>query len=234
MNAFLSRWQTLSRAQQLILAAVVALLLYGLVFSGNLLNPARLLAIGAILLLALPIHELAHAVTAVALGDDTPQLQGRLTLNPLRHLDPMGALLILLTGFGWARPVQWNPRNIRGDVRTASVLIAVAGPLSNLLMAVLSMLLLGSFLESLPPMAAQFLYWFASINVLLAVFNLIPVPPLDGSHVLFALLPGDTWRLRAQLAQFGMLIVFGIVFLLPQVIRAPTNAIMNALERVFL
>ena len=235
MDTLLARWRTLTTVQQVIIGAVVALLAYGLLFSGSdLLNPSLLMAKAAILLIALPVHELAHAATAVALGDDTPRYQGRLSLNPLRHLDPVGSILILLTGFGWAKPVQWNPRNVNVNIRTASILIATAGPLSNLVLAVVAMGILGFMSASLTPTVMGFLYWFASINVLLAVFNLIPVPPLDGSHVLFALLPGDTWRLRAQLAQFGMLIVFAIVFMLPQVIRVPTDAIMSTLESVFL
>lgn len=233
LNTMMGRWRTLTTVQQVIIGAVGLLMVYGLISGGSLLSPSRLLAVGAILLLALPLHEFAHAATAVALGDDTPRLQGRLSLNPLRHLDPVGAILILVSGFGWAKPVQWNPRNVNVDVRLASVVIAIAGPLTNLLLAIVSFILLGRFGTSLGPVLVDFLYFFASINVLLAVFNLIPVPPLDGSHVLFALLPGDTWRLRAQLSQFGMLIVFAVVFIFPAVIRVPTAAVMSALSGIF-
>lgn len=236
IDTFMMRWRTLTRAQQLIFAAVAAILVYGLIVAGDFLSPARLMAVAGILFLALPLHELAHAATAVALGDPTPRLQNRLTLNPMAHLDPVGALLILLTGFGWAKPVMWNPRNITVNLRLGSILVAAAGPLTNLLLAILSMAILGwsAGAGSLSPLIMNFLYWFASINVLLAVFNLIPIPPLDGSHILFALLPGDLWRLRAQLSQYGMLFVFGIVFLFPALIRVPTNAVMGFLESVFL
>ena len=117
-QSFVSRWRTLSTVQQVIIGMVGALAAYYLFVVGDMFSPERLLAIAAILLIALPVHELAHAAAATWLGDDTPRLQGRMTLNPLAHLDPMGAILILLTGFGWAKPVQWNPRNVRGDVRT--------------------------------------------------------------------------------------------------------------------
>lgn len=236
MDTFVARWRSLTLAQQLIIGAVAALLVYGLVAAGDFLSPARLLAVAGVLFLALPLHELAHAMVAVALGDPTPRVQHRLTLNPLAHLDPVGAVLILLTGFGWAKPVMWNPRNIRVNVRLGSVLVAIAGPLTNLLLAVFSMAVLGWTVHSHMDASTlqNFLYWFASINVLLAVFNLIPIPPLDGSHVLFALLPASMWQYRAMISQYGMLFVFAIVFLMPNLIRVPTQAVMGYLESFFL
>lgn len=234
LNTFLYRWRTLSGMQQLVIIGVAALILYGLLSSGDMMDPARLAAVSAILLLALPLHELAHAATAVALGDDTPRLQGRLTLNPLAHLDPVGSILILLTGFGWAKPVQWNPYNIRVNRRLGAILVSVAGPASNLLLAVLSIIIYG-FLESARVDApVQFLVWFTYINVLLAVFNMIPIPPLDGSHVLFALLPGNTYTLQAQLSQFGFLILMGLILLVPGIVQIPTEFVMSALISIFL
>ncbi len=230
----MARWRTLTTVQQVMIGAIGLLLVYALLSATASIRPSDLLAKGAILLLALPLHELAHAASAVALGDDTPRRQGRLTLNPLRHLDLVGSILILVSGFGWAKPVQWNPRNVHVDVRLASVLIAVAGPMTNLLLAVISFFLLGQYGTSMGPLFTGFLGFFAYINVLLAVFNLIPIPPLDGSHVLFALIPGDTWLLRSQMSTYGMMVVFAIAFIFPQVIQVPTAAVMSALAGIFM
>ena len=224
-------WNALTTNQKIAVIVVGALVIYGLlvgVGSSGLLSPARLLAVATIIFVALPVHEFAHAAAAVALGDDTPKRMGRYTLNPLPHIDPLGAILIAFTGFGWARPVQWNPRNIDIDPKLGSIIVALAGPLSNLAMALLAALLLGTGLLQ-GSFWAQFLIFFMQINVLLFVFNMIPIPPLDGSHVLFALLPGDTMRLRWQLSQYGFLILLLVIFLAPEIIRAPTSAILGAL-----
>jgi Zn-dependent protease len=223
-------WKSLTRNQMIVIAVLGALLVYWLATSGGgrLTNPAWLMAAAAIVFIALPLHEFAHAATAVALGDDTPKLQGRLTINPLAHIDPMGAVLIFFVGFGWAKPVMWNPRNIDIDPKMGSILVAIAGPLTNLALAFVGALILSSKLVT-SGMGVQFLFSLVQINVLLFVFNMIPVPPLDGSHVLFALLPGDTSKLRAQLAQYGMLIIMAIIFFAPSIIQVPTSAIVNML-----
>lgn len=222
-------WRSLSTTQMLMIAGVGALLAYWLFTRGaSFLDPAWLMAAAAIVFIALPLHEFAHAATAVALGDDTPKLQGRLTLNPLVHIDPMGAILIFVAGFGWAKPVMWNPRNIDINPKMGAILVAIAGPLTNLALAMVGVLLIRTKLVD-GGMGLQFLFSFVQINVLLFVFNMIPIPPLDGSHVLFALLPGDTFRLRAQMAQYGMLVIFAVIFFVPGVIQAPTSAIMRAL-----
>ena len=133
----------------------------------------------------------------------------------------MGAILILLAGFGWAKPVQWNPNQITIDRRLGIILVAVAGPLSNLLLAILGFLLLR--LNPAGGFVFDFLRNFIVINVSLFVFNLIPVPPLDGSHVLFALLPGERYKLRAQLSQYGFLILFAVLFLRVTSFLCPCN-----------
>jgi Zn-dependent protease len=242
-------WNALTRNQKIGVAVVGLILLYGILTAGGssplgrLGNPAWILAAAAIIFIALPVHEMAHAAMAVALGDDTPKQQGRYTLNPMAHIDPLGAVLIFLSGFGWAKPVQWNPRNIDIDRKLGSILVSLAGPFSNLVLAALALFFLGRMpllAQSLPQAIRYFvlpggfvyslLGSFVYINVILFVFNLIPVPPLDGSHVLFALLPGDTFRLQAQLSRYGLLVIFGVVFIAPQIILVPVQAVLQGLQ----
>jgi Zn-dependent protease len=177
--------------------------------------------------IAFPVHEFAHAYVAYRLGDGTAKLFGRLTLNPVVHFDPMGGLLLVISAlssaaltqggfiFGWAKPTPVNPSNLR-DRRNGEVLVALAGPVSNLLMAVVGALIwraLGAFQVVLPDILLQVLFSFVAFNIALAVFNLIPVPPLDGSAILFRLVsPQTAWQLRPMLAQYGLIIV--IVFVL--------------------
>jgi Zn-dependent protease len=243
------RWNSLSQGQKIFVGVAGALVIYGLVILfaqggglGRYSNPMWWLATAAIVLLALPIHEFAHAFAAVKLGDPTPRYQGRYTLNPLVHIDPICALLIFMVGFGWAKPVQWNPRNIRIDPRWGSIVVSMAGPLSNLVLAILSLVLvrvlyptnqvaLMALLNSnqLALWGYQLLGFFAQINVLLFVFNLLPIPPLDGSHVLFALLPSSSQRAFYGLMQYGTLVLFAVVFLAPQIISVPTQFVMSIL-----
>jgi len=135
------------------------------------------------LLLAIVGHEYAHGLAADALGDPTPRRMGRLTLNPLAHLDPVGILCLWLLGFGWARPVQVNPYFFRGNRSTGLLLVALAGPLANLVMAWLGLAAARVVGYSLGPAGAVLLSAFVRYNVNLAVFNLLPVPPLDGWRV---------------------------------------------------
>jgi Zn-dependent protease len=232
-NYFVRWWNSLTQLQKLIMAGVGLLIVYAVATSGlgGFFSPGRLLAVAAIIFIAFPVHEFAHAATAVALGDNTPIQQGRYTLNPLAHIEPLGAILILLTGFGWAKPVQWNPRNITVDPKLGAILVAVAGPLSNLVLALIGVILLRLGLGEVS-ILAQFIEFFVQINVILFVFNLIPIPPLDGSHILFALLPGDTFNLRVQLSQYGFLLLFLVIFLAPGIIRGPASFILNWLFRL--
>ncbi len=191
------------------------------------LDISTIIARVIVLLIAFTVHELAHAVTADFLGDPTPRRMGRITLNPLKHLDPFGTIMLIIAGFGWAKPVMVNPMNMRGNPRTSMAIVAIAGPLSNLIMASMAAILfrlglvdlnslfLGNASSfSLANLLVQFLY----INLALAFFNLIPVPPLDGSKILFAILPAElVYRLR-PLEQYGFMILFAVVFFVPQVL----------------
>ncbi|HEY1409836.1 MAG TPA: site-2 protease family protein [Promineifilum sp.] len=191
------------------------------------LNIPTLVARVIVLLIAFTIHELAHAVTADYLGDPTPRRMGRITLNPLKHLDPFGTLLLIIAGFGWAKPVMVNPMNMRGNPRTSMAIVAAAGPISNIIMAVLAAVVfrlgLAEFTFFPPtgnvPSLGFILSEFLWINLILAFFNLIPVPPLDGSKLLFAILPVDLAIRLRPLEQYGFFILMLVVFFFPTVLQ---------------
>lgn len=178
----------------------------------------------AVLLFSVMIHEIAHGVVALRLGDTTARDQGRLTLNPLVHIDPFGSiilpvLLFISSGgafvFGWAKPVPYDPRFLTNPKRGAG-LIALAGPVSNLVVAIV----LGLFLRFFSPllldvglgMMIQLMSLIVFINILLAVFNLVPLPPLDGSKVLYALLPDRYYYIERFLEQYGLILLLFFIF----------------------
>jgi Zn-dependent protease len=169
------------------------------------------------LLAAVTVHEYAHAYVADRLGDPTPRAHGRLTLNPLAHLDPLGSLLILLAGFGWAKPVPITPTNFV-NWRRDTVIVAAAGPLANV--TLLFVLGLPFKLGLLSPRGADvalpivtLLFITMQINTMLAVFNLIPVPPLDGSKILVGLLPPAQAAAYARLQPYGTLVLMVLIIL---------------------
>ncbi|HEX2987572.1 MAG TPA: site-2 protease family protein [Chloroflexota bacterium] len=152
--------------------------------------------------IAIAMHEASHAFAATILGDPTPRVQGRLSLNPLRHLDPLGTITLFLVGFGWGKPVVVNPRYFKVNPLAGMALTAVAGPLMNVLLALLFALPFRMQWHMVGwPLA--FAEAVASINLLLAVFNLIPLPPLDGFSVLMGILPRPLAIKIAPLAQYG-------------------------------
>lgn len=145
-------------------------------------------------LLGISIHEFSHGLAADRLGDNTPRLQGRLTLNPAKHLDPIGFLCLLVFGFGWAKPVMINPRNFKNPRRDDAI-VSLAGPISNFLIAFLFMGLIKLTINtSLSPTAIDVFYGTVMVNLMLMVFNLIPVPPLDGHHILGSIGGPKVWN----------------------------------------
>lgn len=173
-----------------------------------------------VLVMSVVIHEFSHGYVAELLGDPTPRMQGRLTLNPLKHLELFGSVIVpiitALSGFafGWAKPVEWNPYNVKNR-RWGELLISIAGPGSNILIAVIfgmtirfSSLFSGTFLN----LAA----YVVVINIVLAVFNLIPIPPLDGSKVLFAIMPQTPYslRIRDKIERYAFVLMILVAFFL--------------------
>ncbi len=163
------------------------------------------------------IHEVSHGLMAKELGDDTAEKMGRLTLNPLAHLDPFGSVLLPLMMylftegkliFGWAKPVPYNPLNLKHPLKD-QCLIALAGPLANLVLALLFGLVI-RFVPFLPSFMIPYLALVAYISIMFAIFNLIPLPPLDGSKVLFYLFP--SWKLEAFLNRYGPILLLVVIF----------------------
>lgn len=192
---------------------------------------AALIVVAIMLLVGFPVHEFSHALAAYRLGDSTARFMGRLTLNPIVHFDPLGGILLAITfigsqgtfGFGWAKPTPVNPRNLEGG-RYGEAMVAAAGPISNLVLAIAAAIPLRYVLSNLtlvdqiPTLLLQVLYLFIVINLVLMIFNLFPIPPLDGSKVLFAFLPPQVaWRWRPVLEQYGFILLFLIFFVLPAV-----------------
>lgn len=182
----------------------------------------KVILIAVFLLIAFPIHEFSHALAAYRLGDSTARLFGRLTLNPLAHFDPVGGSLLSIMlflgtpfAFGWAKPTPVNPRNLEGG-RYGEAIVAAAGPISNLVLAVAGSIPL-RYIDAtgmdVPSVVQNALFYFVLINLVLMIFNFIPIPPLDGGAVLFAFLPPETaWRLRPLLAQYGLFILILLIF----------------------
>ena len=180
-------------------------------FSLLLKDPLGFFIIAVPLLYSIIFHELAHGWAAYRLGDPTAKLLGRLSLNPIRHLDPMGTLMLFLFGFGWARPVPVNFNHLR-DRRRGMIVVSAAGVATNMLLAFGALLLYRLFSPSASSLAAQLLYIFARINIILAAFNLIPLPPLDGSKILMGFAPSSVRQLLVRIEPYGLLILIGMLY----------------------
>jgi Zn-dependent protease len=215
------------------------------------INLSTLISRLIILVIAFTVHEFSHAWTANSFGDSTPRINGRLTLNPMVHLDPIGSLLLIFAGFGWAKPVPVNPYVLRQHSRSALMWVSLAGPFSNFLLALLAALpfqvgllttndLYASFSAqgaSLLPTPAGFLFDFITINLVLGLFNLIPLPPLDGDKIVEFFLP-DRWQAAmASIRPYGPVILIMLFVVAPYVgfdvfgwiIRKPLGLLVNLL-----
>lgn len=173
-----------------------------------------------VLIFSVIIHEVAHGYAASALGDDTARYEGRLTLNPLKHLDPIGSFLVPLTSYmlggfiiGWAKPVPYNPHNLRVG-RWSEALVALAGPASNMGIALIFGFLIRFSGEALGPAYLEIASLIVFINILLAIFNLVPISPLDGSKLLFAFFPQKFRELRTFFEQYSLVLLLIFIFFL--------------------
>ena len=186
------------------------------------------LLIAPIFIVSLTLHELAHALTAYALGDRSAYEMGRLTLNPLAHLDPLGSAVLVITYFsgtsflfGWAKPVMVDPRNLRHSPQVGMALVAAAGPATNFLLALAAG---GVWAHvDLTGDALEIVYWALVVNVSLGIFNLLPIPPLDGSRIIGGFMPRQVYAQWAAFDQYGMYAVFALVIFF----RGPTSSLLG-------
>jgi Zn-dependent protease len=230
------------RVGMLDLSPLMALFMIGLVkqiIHGR--SIASIIALVIVLVIAFTVHEFAHAFVAYRLGDPTAKNQGRLSFDPRRHLDVIGTLMVLAVGFGWAKPVPVNPYYLRGNPKTSMAIVAVAGPLSNLALAILAALsvrLAGqefflSYSSFFIPSPRELILIFIQLNVLLLFFNLIPIPPLDGFKVLLGFLPSQTSASLIQWEPVGPLVLLLLLFFVPGLFTVlvwlPTNYVVNLL-----
>ncbi len=211
------------------------------------LSPSVLISHLVVLLIAFTVHEFSHAWTANYFGDTTPEANGRLTLNPLAHLDPIGSLLLLVAGFGWAKPVPINPYALQRRAPSAVMWVSLAGPLSNLLMAIVAaipfrlgilsmndaMTALFSAKSHFLPTLPQLLFTFVEINLVLMLFNLIPLAPLDGDKIAEYFFPPSWDRVLDRIRPFGPVVLLVLVFfgVIGYIIGPPLGLLLNALLR---
>lgn len=191
-----------------------------------------------VLIVSLTVHELAHAKAAEAAGDDTARRAGRISINPLDHLDPMGTVMMVVSslagmGIGWAKPVPVNPSRFRSP-RWDNLKVSLWGPLSNVLLALGAALVIRFAWSHLGGVDLRILFMFVMINLALVLFNLLPITPLDGSHILSSLLPVDQARLYDKfMMRYGFLILLGIIFLAPAVLHSILGPPRTALFTTF-
>lgn len=190
-------------------------------------DPVSFLILSVLLLYSVIFHELAHGWVAYKLGDHTAKWLGRLTLNPLKHLDLIGSLMLLIFGFGWAKPVPVNLENIPNR-RQGLILVSSAGIVTNIICAFIALLLYRIIAPEPSGMLEQIIYLFARINIMLAAFNLIPIPPLDGSKILMGFSSEAIRRFLMQIEPFGFFIVIGLLYI------GALNPLINLLQFIIL
>ena len=197
-------------------------------------EPELLMIVIVAFVVAITIHEASHALAATWLGDDLPRHQGRLTLNPMRHLDPLGTIMIAIASFGWGRPVLVNPYRLRFGVNRGMALVALAGPVSNLALAVALTPVTRQLLASSPyDLTTDALIVIVQLNILIAAFNLLPIPPLDGFSVLVGLVPQPLADQLNELRRYGPFLgVFLLLWVIPQgaiIITGPAQWVIKLL-----
>lgn len=190
----------------------------------------ELILIAFVLIFSLTIHEYSHAAAALILGDSTAKDQGRLTLNPLKHLDILGIVMLILIKVGWAKPVPVNENNLTNK-RKSLYIVALAGPLSNIIIGLLSTIFFHIVEEG--TVYSTFFIYMSTINILLALFNLLPIPPLDGSNILYSFLSEKSahhYRTYIyKFGQFGFLFIILLFNIYPQIIFTPLSIILDIL-----
>ena len=199
-------------------------------------DPTAFVILSVLLLYSVIFHEIAHGWVAYKMGDPTAKWLGRLTLNPVKHIDPFGSVMLLLIGFGWAKPVPVNLENIPTDQRRKGlILVSAAGVTANIIIAFSAMLIFRLMAPAPSGMMTEVLFLLAKINLILAAFNLIPIPPLDGSKILMGFTPESWNRVFHQIEPYGFFIVLGLLLIgvLNPVINLFQNLIL-ALISVFL
>jgi len=199
-------------------------------------RPQTFVAFIVAVVVAITVHEFSHAAVATLEGDRTPRFQGRLTLNPVAHLDVLGSIMLVVAGFGWGKPVQFNPQQLRSR-RAGAALVGLAGPASNFLLALLSALLLRVRFPTIESalnggFTFTLLTTFVGLNVVLGVFNLLPLPPLDGSRLLSIVLPPQRQGIVFFLDQYGIFILLGLLLLAPTALNPFFSSIQSGIYRL--
>jgi Zn-dependent protease len=196
-------------------------------------EPQLFVAFLIAVIVGITFHEFSHAAVASLQGDQTARSQGRLTINPISHLDPLGSIAIVLAGIGWGRPVPYNPANLRNH-KFGAILVSLAGPASNFVLALAAVVAFRLIYSNADttfdvPFSLRLLDYLVAINVMLGVFNLLPIPPLDGSSLLSLVLPPTRQGIISFLDQYGIFLLLGLLILAPNLLTPILGAITQAL-----